>query len=168
MQQSRSLRPNPLSAEILQQDKQHLALACENVLIVLWRSAPDAATCRAIYDLGAQLATTHPTGKISVVSILRAASEAPPASVRRALEDLHEDPSGIVHRVAVVLPDTGFIAAAIRSIVLAATQRAVRRQGHGVFPALAQAVSWALEDLPTASGSRLSEAALLEAVGSLS
>ena len=139
-------------------------LACENLLIVLWKQTPDAATCRVVYELGERTAKGHPTGKVSVVSLLRGKFSAPPTSARQALEDLYEDPGRIVHRVAIILPHTGFVAATVRSIVLSATQRSARRQGHGVFSILAKGVSWALEGLPTAPGSPLS---VPELVGAL-
>ena len=151
--------------DVLRKDDGHVAVAHENLVIVVWKSAPDAATCHALYDLGVSVARNHRTGKISVLSVLQPVGSAPSASAREAIGDLHEDPERVVHRTAVVLPQAGFIAAAIRSIILTATQRSDRRRGHGVFSTIDEALTWVVEDLPTAPGHGISVPALLDALG---
>ena len=149
---------------VLQEDENYRVVAHENILIILWRRTPEAEACHAVYDLGVSLAQSLGTEKISVTSVLPPRVPAPSAPARSALADLHEDSHAVVHRTAVVLADTGFVAAAVRSIILSATQRSARRKGHGVFSSLGSAMTWATEGLATASGRSVSIPALLSAL----
>ena len=83
---------------------------------------------------------------------------------REALARLHRDPEGVVHRTAVVLPEIGFLAASIRSIILAATQKAARRAGHHVFQRIDKALTWVTDGLPAAPGRKVVVSDLIPAL----
>jgi hypothetical protein len=161
---SLDFRPPDLRA--IQEDDCYRVVAHENILIILWRRTPTAEAWHAVREVALNHAEAL-KADISVTSVLPPGMPAPSASARSALAQIHAKSQAVVHRTAVVLPDTGFIAAAARSIVLTATQRSTRRNGHGVFSSLASALTWATEGLGTASGRRVSIAALVGAVEEL-
>ena len=164
MNPPRSLDFTPPDLRTIQENDSCRVLAHENILIILWRRAPTADVWHAVREVGVTHADSLKAEKISVTSILPPGVRAPSASARSALAQIHEESQGVVHRTAVVLPDTGFIAAAVRSIVLSATQGSTRRNGHGVFSSVASALTWATEGLNTASGRRVSVSALVHAL----
>ena len=167
MQPSPPLRFRPPDLRVLQEDECYGIVAHENILAILWRCTPTAEALNAVRDVVVNHARSLRTGKVAVASVLPKGKSAPSPSARNALAQLHEESPAVVHRAAVVLPDTGFVAAAIRSIVLSATQRSSRRDGHGVFSSLASALTWATEGLETPSGERVFIPALVDALEEL-
>ena len=137
---------------VLRENANCCVAAYDNLLIILWRRAPDAEAWYEAHDLGAQLARTLGAKKISVMSVLPPRMLGVSASARSGLVDLHRRSQTAVHRAAVVLPDTGLIAAVARSILHTATQRSARRNAHAMFHSLGAAMAWATDGLETTSG----------------
>ncbi len=136
------------------------------MLVVLWKQQMQPEVCRQLYDLAERLSRSVGS-KVSAVSMIQHTEGAPSAEARDALNSLHEDPKGVMHRVAVVFPRTGFIAATMRSILLGMAQRASRRAGPSVFGTLGEALTWAGEGLPGALVLQASAAAVARELESL-
>lgn len=152
--------PGASDLATIRQDENHTVLSYGNLLIVLWRGNPEPSACRGLYQTAVAVAKSREPSMVSAVSVL-APDSAPSKEAREALERLHHDPYGVVYRTAIVLRRAGFVAAAVRSVVLAFTNGSGRRNNHAVFQDLGEALRWAIDGLPTAGGSPVSVPSLL-------
>lgn len=165
----RSIPPLATSSklQVMQEDIHHIVVSYDNVMVILWRGVTEPATCRRLYALAAQISKAHGGAKVSAVSVVERGAAMPSSEAREALSLLHEDPLGIAHRSASVFPESGFLAASIRSIVLGVMQRAGRRGGHNLFQRLDKALLWVTEGLSTAQWGTVSVPKLIQELENL-
>jgi hypothetical protein len=149
---SLSARRSIPSLAVLDRDSDHVLLTYANVLIVLWIGRQVPQVCASLYNAAIALASQTATGKLAVLSVIQHTATAPSPAAREALGRLVQDPSGIVHRSALVYSDDGFLASIVRSVALRLMQRATRRHGHQVFQRIDKALEWVTDGLPTATG----------------
>jgi serine/threonine protein kinase len=140
---------------VIRQDAGHVVLCYANLFLLIWRGTQQPEICATAYDLAVNLAVRTGVGKVGVVSMVAGGARAPSPAARAALARLHDDPERVVHRSALVVPSTGFIAAIIRSVTLSFTQRASRRGVHKIFRQVEEALAWVTEGLPTPTGVRI-------------
>jgi serine/threonine protein kinase len=150
---------------VIRQDASHVALCYANLFLLIWSGPQEPETCATVYDLAVNLAVRTGVRKVGVVSIVGAMARAPLPAARHALSRLHDDPERIVHRFALVVRSTGFIASIIRSVTLGFTQGAARRGIHKTFRRPEDALQWVTEGLPTPTGVRLPIPSILVALG---
>jgi hypothetical protein len=134
----------------LEEDDNHVALAFDNTMIVLWRGVQEPRVCDGLYDLAIRLARIQGTRQVAAVVIAEPGSKPPSKLARLALQRLHEDSAGVVYRVALVPSEGGFVEASIRSVIITLRRRLTRHDNQDVFSRVEEAVFWATSGLVTA------------------
>ena len=148
----------------IEHDKNHVLLRHENVILLVWYGEQDPEVCARVYELAVSIAQSSGVGKVAAVAIVTPSASRPSAEARAAFARLHDDPQQVIHRVASVVADEGFIAATIRSIVLSIRQHAVRNHEHAVFHYVERALEWVTDGLPTVTGLPIAVQAILYAL----
>jgi hypothetical protein len=145
----------------------HVAVVCGSVVMVLWRGPQEPAVCASLYELAVRAARAQGVTRVAVVSVVGEGSRPPNKEARDALARLYEDPEGVIHRVAVVIPGAGFVAAGIRSIVIGLRQMVTHKGNQEVFQSIDKALPWVTEGLVTARETPVAVSALLARLATL-
>jgi hypothetical protein len=156
-----SSQPASQNVYVIESDSNHVIFACANILVSVWHGSQEPDVCHRLYSVARDLAKRSRAGKVAALSVIMQSTSAPSPATREALARLHQDPDHVIHRSALVLAKSGFVASIVRSVVLGLRQRASRLGSHEVFSSAAEALEWITQDLPTAGGAPIETGAIL-------
>jgi hypothetical protein len=122
----------------------HFALALwRNVFIVLWRRQPDAARTETMHDVFNKVAAQTPGG-VAVTVVIEAGVPPPDPTTRARITEVMRANAAANRGIAYIIEETGFVAAAMRSVVTGTLLIVRPPYPARVFATVKKAAPWLL------------------------
>lgn len=133
--------PNNRDSRVLARDETFLAAIYRNVVISVWSGPPTLAKLESVGVAQREASREWPNGFVAL-SLIRSISLKLPPEIRAAAERLSRETPPELRAVAQVVYGTGFMSAAMRSVVTGFQLIARRGPPTKVFDSLDGATEW--------------------------